>query len=102
MSQFELSLSFKDLLSLQILLGNIVVCTGIVWIGNEGIVVAIVAEIRVIGGPSGVLHLLPMERFSTTGSALSSVRILIARVAVAVRCVTVVSWSIKPHLWGVQ
>lgn len=110
-SQLELALSFEDLSSLQILGGGIVVSTGIVWIGNEGVVVVVVvvAEIRVIGGPSGILHLLQTEKVSATGGGMAfassvlssngpSVRILEARVAVAVRCIGVVSWSIKPHL----
>ena len=106
-SQLELSLSFENFPSLQILVGDVV---GMVWIGNEGTFV-VVTEIRVIGGSSGVLHLLPTEKVSATGggfafasSALSSnrpgVRILEARVAGAVRCIAVVSWPVEPHLRG--
>jgi hypothetical protein len=110
-SQLELSLPFQDPPSLQIVvLGSIVARAGIVRIGNGRVFV--VAEIRVVGGSSGALHLLPTEEFSVTGSlfALASstlssdrpgVRILGARVAVAVGSVAVVGWSIKPHLWRV-
>ena len=108
-SQFELSLLFEDLLSLQILVGGVVVSPGIVWIGDEGVFV--VTEIRIIGGSGSVLHLLPTEKVSATGSSLAfassalssnrpGVRILEARVAVTVvRCVAAVSWPIKPHIW---
>lgn len=109
-SQLELPLLFEGLLSLQILVGSVVISPGNVWIGNEGVFV--VTEIRIIGGSSSVLHLLPMKKVGATGSSLTfassalssnrpGVRILEARVAVTVvRGVAAVSWPIKPHIWG--
>ena len=106
-SQLELSLSFEGLVPLQILVG-VVVGVGIVWVGDEGPVV--IAEIRVMGGSSGVLRLLPTEEFSVTGGGFSfagstfssnrpGIRVLETPVAVAGGCVAVVNWSIVPHRW---
>jgi len=90
-----LSLPFEGLSSLQVLVGGIVASAGLVWVVNVGVAVVVITEIRAIWGSSDVLHLLPTETFSVTGggfafasSTLSSdrpgVRILVARVTVAV------------------
>ena len=98
-SQLDLSLSFKGLAPLQILVGGVVVGVGIVWVGNEGPV--IIAEIRVIGRSSGVLRLLPTEEFSVTGGGFSFAGSTFSGnrpgVGVLETPVAVVNWSIVPH-----
>lgn len=106
-SWFGLLLSFGDTSSLA---DGICGGAGIVWVGNEGI--AVIAEIRVIRGSSGVLHLLPIEKFSVAGGGLAfagsafsgncpGVRVVVAPVVVTGGRVAVVGWSVKPHRWRV-
>lgn len=89
-------------------MGGVVVSVRVVWVRNVG--TDVVAEIRVVGGSSCALHLLPTEEVSMTCGCFPfscdtflgdcpGVRILEAGVAVVVRRVVVVRWSAGPHLW---
>ena len=109
-----LPLSLKCLAPLQILVGirGVAVSPRMIRVGDIGtvVIVAVVAEIGVIRGSSGVLNLLPTEEVSTTRGCFTfssgafpgdcpGVRILEAGVAITVRAVAIVGRLVEPHLW---
>ena len=86
----------------------VVVRVEIVRVGDDRVVVA---EIGVVGGSSSILHPLPMEELSATGSCFAfagstfssdrpDIGILKVPMAVGGVYVAAVGWSVIPHLWG--